>query len=126
MKMMKYTILIIKLYVNIVLKAKNVINFIITNRKDRQKMTNYTITENKTGYNEIHYKKFNSLKDCKKWIKNNLDNTKNYKVFNGLYYITLYNNYNYVMNDYRDCFNEDYINKSYINQLMEDYKNEIL
>ena len=39
-------------------------------------MNNYTITEDKTGYNEIHYKKFNSLKDCKKWIKNNLDNKK--------------------------------------------------
>ncbi len=89
-------------------------------------MNNYTITEDKLGYNEIHYKKFNSLKDCKKWIKNNLDNTKNWKVFNGLYYITLYNNYNYIMNDYRDSFNEDYINKGYIKQLMEDYKNEIL
>ena len=87
-------------------------------------MNNYTITEDKLGYNEIHYKKFNSLKDCKKWIKNNLDNTKNWKVFNGLYSTIIINNY--IMNDYRDSFNEDYINKGYIKQLMEDYKNEIL
>ena len=87
-------------------------------------MNNYIITEDKLGYNEIHYKKFNSLKDCKKWIKNNLDNTKNWKVFNGLYSTIIINNY--IMNDYRDSFNEDYINKGYIKQLMEDYKNEIL
>ena len=87
-------------------------------------MNNYTITEDKLGYNEIHYKKFNSLKHCKKWIKNNLDNTKNWKVFNGLYSTIIINNY--IMNDYRDSFNEDYINKGYIKQLMEDYKNEIL
>ena len=82
-------------------------------------MNNYTITEDSLYYKKPIYKKFKNFKDCKKWINNNLDNTKNYKVFNGLYYITLYNNYNYVMNDYRDCFNEDYIK-----ELMEDYNNE--
>ena len=82
-------------------------------------MNNYTITEDSLYYKKPIYKKFKNFKDCKKWINNNLDNTKNWKVFNGLYHITLYNNYNYVMNDYRDCFNEDYIK-----ELMEDYNNE--
>ena len=68
-------------------------------------MDNYIITEDSLHYKKSIHKKFKNFKDCKKWIKNNLDDTKNWKVFNGLYYITLYNNYNYVMNDYRDCFN---------------------
>ena len=83
-------------------------------------MNKYTITEDKTDYNKTYYKKFESLKDCKKWIKNNLDNTKNWKVFNGLYSTTIINNYNYIMEDYK--LSESY-NDHYIKQLMEDYKN---
>ena len=88
-------------------------------------MTNYTITEDKLGYNEIHYKKFNSLKDCKKWINNNLDNTKNYKVFNGLYHTNIFNNFNYLMEEIEELsIKENFWNNSYITQLMEDYNNE--
>ena len=87
-------------------------------------MNNYTITEDSLYYKKSIHKKFKNFEDCKKWIKNNLDNTKNWKVFNGLYSTIIINNY--IMNDYRDSFNEDYINKGYIKQLMEDYKNEIL
>ena len=87
-------------------------------------MNNYIITEDSLYYKKSIHKKFKNFEDCKKWIKNNLDNTKNWKVFNGLYSTIIINNY--IMNDYRDSFNEDYINKGYIKQLMEDYKNEIL
>ena len=87
-------------------------------------MNNYTITEDSLYYKKSIHKKFNSLKDCKKWIKNNLDNTKNWRVFNGLYYTHIINSY--IIEDYRNSFNEDYFNKDYIKQLMEDYKNEIL
>ena len=52
-------------------------------------MNNYTITEDSLYYKKPIYKKFKNFEDCKKWINNNLDNTKNYKVFNGLFLVTL-------------------------------------
>jgi hypothetical protein len=88
-------------------------------------MNNYTITEDSLHYKKPIYKKFNSLKDCKKWINNNLDNTKNYKVFNGLYYITIFNNFNYLLEEINQIrIKENYWNSEYIKQLMEDYNNE--
>ena len=54
-------------------------------------MNNYIITEY-FGYSKPIYKKFKNFKDCEKWIKNNLDNTKNWKVFNGLYSTIIINN----------------------------------
>ena len=49
-------------------------------------MNNYTITEDSLHYKKPIYKKFKNFEDCKKWINNNLDNTKNYKVLNETQY----------------------------------------
>ena len=88
-------------------------------------MINYTIKEHSLYYKKPIYKKFNSLKACKKWINNNLDNTKNYKVFNGLYYTNIFNNFNYLMEEIEELsIKENFWNNSYITQLMEDYNNE--
>ena len=46
-------------------------------------MINYTIKEHSLYYKKPIYKKFKNFKDCKKWINNNLDNNKNWIVFNG-------------------------------------------
>ena len=88
-------------------------------------MNNYTITEDSLCYKKPIYKKFKNFKDCKKWVKNNLDNTKNYKVFNGLYYTNIFNNFNYLMEEIEELsIKENFWNNSYVTQLMEDYNNE--
>ena len=88
-------------------------------------MNNYTITEDSLYYKKPIYKKFKNFEDCKKWINNNLDNTKNYKVFNGLYYTNIFNNFNYLMEEIEELsIKENFWNNSYITQLMEDYNNE--
>ena len=89
-------------------------------------MNNYTITEDSLYYKKPIYKKFKNFKDCKKWINNNLDNTKNYKVFNGLFYTTIYNSFTYIMEKIKDNeFNiNPYLYENYLIELMEDYNNE--
>ena len=88
-------------------------------------MNNYTITEDSLYYKKPIYKKFKNFEDCKKWINNNLDNTKNYKVFNGLYYTNIFNNFNYLMEEIEELsIKENFWNNSYVTQLMEDYNNE--
>ena len=88
-------------------------------------MNNYTITEDSLYYKKPIYKKFKNFEDCKKWIKNNLDNTKNYKVFNGLYNTTIYNSFTYIMEEMEEIrIKENFWNNDYITELMEDYNNE--
>ena len=88
-------------------------------------MNNYTITEDSLYYKKPIYKKFKNFEDCKKWINNNLDNTKNYKVFNGLYYTHIFNDFNYLLEEINQIrIKENYWNKDYIKQLIEDYNNE--
>ena len=57
-------------------------------------MNNYTITEDSLYYKKPIYKKFKNFEDCKKWINNNLDNTKNYKVDPKPYYKKADHTYN--------------------------------
>ena len=89
-------------------------------------MNNYTITEDSLYYKKPIYKKFKNFKDCKKWINNNLDNNKNWIVFNGLYNTTIYNSFNYLMEEIEDNeFNiNPYLYENYLIELMEDYNNE--
>ena len=88
-------------------------------------MNNYTITEDSLYYKKSIHKKFKNFEDCKKWIKNNLDNTKNYKVFNGLYYTYIFNDFNYLLEEINQIrIKENYWNSDYIKELMEDYNNE--
>ena len=88
-------------------------------------MNNYTITEDSLYYKKPIYKKFKNFEDCKKWIKNNLDNTKNYKVFNGLYNTAIYNSFAYIMEEMEEIrIKENFWNNDYITELMEDYNNE--
>ena len=88
-------------------------------------MNNYTIKEDSLYYKKPIHKKFKNFEDCKKWINNNLDNTKNYKVFNGLYYTNIFNNFNYLMEEIEELsIKENFWNNSYITKLMEDYNNE--
>ena len=63
-------------------------------------MDNYIITEDSLHYKKSIHKKFKNFKDCKKWIKNNLDDTKNWKVFNGLYSTIIINSY--IIEDYNN------------------------
>ena len=89
-------------------------------------MNNYTITEDSLYYKKPIYKKFKNFEDCKKWINNNLDNNKNWIVFNGLYNTTIYNSFNYLMEEIEDNeFNiNPYLYENYLIELMEDYNNE--
>ena len=52
----------------------------------------YYITNNKDS--EYYLKKFNNISNCKNWIINNLDLSKDWTIFNGLWKVKTNINWN--------------------------------